>query len=315
MAPDNANPLVYEEEEVGHTWVPGDLTPYLLTACSGQAAPSSQEVLAAGRRSHAVRQLTAAALKSTSATIGSSSSHSGLLEAACQDHFTPVLFSHAPDLLFGEGFDGPGGVVEEMSPSTDFPDVEPIDPDEIYGLIQGISDPEHPLSLGQLRVVQRGDIWVGDRAPAASPTGQDGSSSDGAAGADGAIDSPWSGALLPPCEGAAIDIRPGDLLAQGGAHGLSLLSPVESPGIDVTIHLTPTIPHCSLAALIGLCVRARLDRALPSQYNVSVSIAPGAHSSEAALNRQLSDKERRTAAVENARLAATIDSCLSSCEN
>uniref|UniRef100_UPI00358F8C74 cytosolic iron-sulfur assembly component 2A-like isoform X2 n=1 Tax=Myxine glutinosa TaxID=7769 RepID=UPI00358F8C74 len=34
----------------------------------------------------------------------------------------------------------------------------------------------------------------------------------------------------------------------------------------VIIRFTPTIPHCSLATLIGLCLRVKLERSLPFKH-------------------------------------------------
>lgn len=36
----------------------------------------------------------------------------------------------------------------------------------------------------------------------------------------------------------------------------------------VLIEFTPTIPHCSMATLIGLCIRVRLLRSLPDRFKV-----------------------------------------------
>ena len=36
----------------------------------------------------------------------------------------------------------------------------------------------------------------------------------------------------------------------------------------VMIEFTPTIPHCSMATLIGLSIRVKLLRALPSRFKV-----------------------------------------------
>jgi len=36
----------------------------------------------------------------------------------------------------------------------------------------------------------------------------------------------------------------------------------------VVVRFTPTIPHCSMATLIGLCIRVRLIRALPDRFKV-----------------------------------------------
>ncbi|CAM9869035.1 unnamed protein product, partial [Hapterophycus canaliculatus] len=65
------------------------------------------------------------------------------------------------------------------------------------------------------------------------------------------------------------------------------------------------------ATLIGLCIRVKLLRSLPSRFKVKVRIAPGTHSSEAAVNRQLSDKERVAAALENSHLMAVVNKCTS----
>lgn len=48
----------------------------------------------------------------------------------------------------------------------------------------------------------------------------------------------------------------------------------------VHIHFTPTIPHCSMATLIGLAIRVKLLRSLPERFKVDVEITPGSHASE-----------------------------------
>ena len=103
-------------------------------------------------------------------------------------------------------------------------DLDPIDAQEVYDLISSISDPEHPLSLSQLSVVNLDDIHVLD----GRATGQKST---------------------------------------------------------VTIDITPTIPHCSMATLIGLCVRVRLERSLPSRFRVDVRVRKGTHQSETQVNR------------------------------
>ena len=71
---------------------------------------------------------------------------------------------------------------------------------------------------------------------------------------------------------------------------------------DIKVMFTPTIPHCSMATLIGLAIRVKLLRSLPDRFKVSVSISPGTHASEAAINKQLADKERVASALENGHL-------------
>ena len=78
----------------------------------------------------------------------------------------------------------------------------------------------------------------------------------------------------------------------------------------VSVHFTPTIPHCSMATLIGLCIRVKLLRSLPSRFKVDVNVTPGKHASEDAVNKQLNDKERVAAALENDNLLRTVNACL-----
>jgi len=119
-----------------------------------------------------------------------------------------------------------------------------VDAREIFDLIRDINDPEHPLTLEQLNVVQEELINVDDARN-------------------------------------MVDIR-----------------------------FTPTIPHCSMATLIGLAIRVKLLRSLPARFKVSVRITPGAHASETAINKQLADKERVAAALENSNLLQVVNQCL-----
>ncbi|KAI5290438.1 hypothetical protein KEM52_000445 [Ascosphaera acerosa] len=129
---------------------------------------------------------------------------------------------------------------------------EPIDEQEIYDLISTISDPEHPLSLGSLAVVNLPDIRITRTLP----------------------DAP------------------------------------SSPLRTVTVLITPTITHCSLATVIGLGVRVRLEQALPPRFRVDVRIKEGTHSTAAEVTKQLRDKERVAAALENATLMGVIGKML-----
>ncbi|EGI70089.1 PREDICTED: MIP18 family protein CG7949 [Acromyrmex echinatior] len=119
-----------------------------------------------------------------------------------------------------------------------------FDAREIFDIIRNINDPEHPLTLEELNVVEQNLIEVDDKRN------------------------------------------------------------------RVDVKFTPTIPHCSMATLIGLSIRVQLLRALPSRFKVSVEISPGTHVSEAAVNKQLADKERVAAALENSMLLGVINQCL-----
>ncbi|KAG8719801.1 Cytosolic iron-sulfur assembly component 2B [Ceratobasidium sp. 394] len=120
---------------------------------------------------------------------------------------------------------------------------EPIDAAEIFDLLRSINDPEHPLTLEQLKVISAEQITV-------------------------------------------------------------------SPN-HILVRFTPTIPHCSMATLIGLSMRVRLLRSLPNRYKVDIMIQEGTHQSENSVNKQLNDKERVAAALENTHLLGVVEQCLS----
>ncbi|XP_003230221.2 cytosolic iron-sulfur assembly component 2B [Anolis carolinensis] len=120
-----------------------------------------------------------------------------------------------------------------------------IDGREVFDLIRAISDPEHPLTLEELNVVEEARVKAND----ANST--------------------------------------------------------------VSVAFTPTIPHCSMATLIGLSIKVKLIRSLPERFKVDVHITQGTHASEHAVNKQLADKERVAAALENSHLLEVVNQCLS----
>ncbi|CAG9761254.1 unnamed protein product [Ceutorhynchus assimilis] len=124
--------------------------------------------------------------------------------------------------------------------------VDEFDQREIFDLIRNINDPEHPLTLEELHVVQ-----------------------------------------------------------------LDLIT-IENDRNSVHVSFTPTIPHCSMATLIGLSIRVKLLRCLPSRFKVKVEVTPGTHNAETQVNKQLADKERVAAALENSHLIKVINQCIDS---
>lgn len=80
-----------------------------------------------------------------------------------------------------------------------------------------------------------------------------------------------------------------------------------------TVLITPTITHCSLATVIGLGVRVRLEQSLPPRFRIDVRIKEGTHSSAEEVNKQLADKERVAAALENGTLMGVIAKMLETC--
>lgn len=71
----------------------------------------------------------------------------------------------------------------------------------------------------------------------------------------------------------------------------------------VLIRIRPTNPGCTLATLIGLCIMRKLDLEVPLDEEgfpkMQIEIEPGTHDSAEAITKQLNDKERRFAAMEN----------------
>ncbi|KAK6613582.1 hypothetical protein H4I95_01926 [Botrytis cinerea] len=82
-------------------------------------------------------------------------------------------------------------------------------------------------------------------------------------------------------------------------HPLSL----ESLGVvkleDVHLASPPDLTNPQHSTVIGLGVRVRLEQALPPGYRVEVKIKKDTHSQADEVNKQLADKERVAAALEN----------------
>ncbi|XP_067905156.1 cytosolic iron-sulfur assembly component 2B-like [Heterodontus francisci] len=147
---------------------------------------------------------------------------------------------NANPLIYGRSSERPLTVREQEEDVADA-----IDDREIFDLIRSINDPEHPLSLEELNVVEQLRVNVTDEEN------------------------------------------------------------------SVSVAFTPTIPHCSMATLIGLSIKVKLLRSLPARFKVDVHITPGTHASEHAVNKQLADKERVAAALENTHLLEVVNQCLS----
>lgn len=75
----------------------------------------------------------------------------------------------------------------------------------------------------------------------------------------------------------------------------------------VIVRFTPTVNHCSMATLIGLCIRVKLQRVLPPRFKIDVEVSEGAHDQEQGVNKQLNDKERVAAALDNSALLAVVN--------
>ncbi|BES90967.1 Family with sequence similarity 96, member A [Nesidiocoris tenuis] len=80
----------------------------------------------------------------------------------------------------------------------------------------------------------------------------------------------------------------------------------------VLIEITPTVPHCSLATLIGLCIVVKLQKNVPPhlRYKLRVMLKKGTHVSEEDFIKQINDKERVAAAMEVNELKAAVSKCI-----
>jgi metal-sulfur cluster biosynthetic enzyme len=74
----------------------------------------------------------------------------------------------------------------------------------------------------------------------------------------------------------------------------------------VKVLYTPTIPHCSMAQMIGLMLKVKLLRSVSGRYRIDVKVTPETHVSELDINKQLRDKERVAAALENPSIMRVI---------
>lgn len=86
----------------------------------------------------------------------------------------------------------------------------------------------------------------------------------------------------------------------------------KSPGrFLIKVTFVPTVPHCSLATLIGLCIRTKLLQELPEgKFKIDLFIKEGSHSTADEITKQINDKERVAAALENPNLKSTVDECI-----
>lgn len=92
--------------------------------------------------------------------------------------------------------------------------------------------------------------------------------------------------------------------------GVFVQNPTVGNVNTVRVEFNPTVPHCSLATLIGLCIRIKLERCIPQQIKLDIYIKKGAHATEDEINKQINDKERIAAAMENPNLKEMVENCI-----
>ncbi|TNV75530.1 hypothetical protein FGO68_gene7357 [Halteria grandinella] len=118
--------------------------------------------------------------------------------------------------------------------------------EEVYDIIRTIQDPEKPLSLEDLGVVQDDLITVYQDSLDSPPT--------------------------------------------------------------ITIIWVPTTPDCHLATTIALCLRTKLFRELSCKdAKIDILVQEGKHTIKDQIDKQVNDKERVLAAMENEAIRAAIE--------
>lgn len=80
-----------------------------------------------------------------------------------------------------------------------------------------------------------------------------------------------------------------------------------SPVKNVKVYFRPTIPHCSMASLIGLAIKIQLLKHISCEYCITVLVSSNGHVQEKDLNKQLNDKDRVFAAMESENVMALIN--------
>ncbi|KAF2073948.1 hypothetical protein CYY_004735 [Polysphondylium violaceum] len=88
----------------------------------------------------------------------------------------------------------------------------------------------------------------------------------------------------------------------------------ENDYCTIKIYFTPTVPHCHLAPTIGLCIREKLNLLLPKKSKIEILIKPGTHQTEDTINKQVNDKERYIAAMENKEIKKLVLECIEETE-
>ncbi|KAM9953498.1 hypothetical protein ACTFIW_006860 [Dictyostelium discoideum] len=78
----------------------------------------------------------------------------------------------------------------------------------------------------------------------------------------------------------------------------------------IKILFQPTVPHCHLAPTIALCIREKIKEYLPKRSKIEIYIKKGTHQTEDEINKQINDKERIIAALENPEIFQLVKKCI-----
>ena len=79
--------------------------------------------------------------------------------------------------------------------------------------------------------------------------------------------------------------------------------------VNVEVTWVPTSPTCGFALNIALCIRAKLEKEFSQKHwmKVDIFVQEGKHNSKQAIDKQVNDKERVSAAMENEAVRSAIE--------
>jgi len=79
--------------------------------------------------------------------------------------------------------------------------------------------------------------------------------------------------------------------------------------VNYGIVWVPTTPSCGFALNIALCIRTKLERELSVKQfaKIDIFVQEGKHDNKEAIDRQVNDKERVCAALENEDVKGAIE--------
>ena len=164
-------------------------------------------------------------------------------------------------------------------------------------MIRDIKDPEHPHTLEELNVVRESDITLTHpSSPSSQPSPSHNSQS--------------SAGTHTAREASSTSRQP--LATTDSATSANFDD--DDREVWIRVQFTPTVPHCSLATLIGLCLRVKLERTLQRNFKLDIFVNEGTHSIEGDVNKQINDKERVAAAMENLNLREMVEECIKEAE-
>ena len=161
---------------------------------------------------------------------------------------------------------------------------------DLVDLIRDIKDPEHPHTLEELNVVKEGDITIRHPPPP--------------------FPFPNPGPSHNISQSSGTSHRQPDIATSTAAS----TDFGDDQEVWIRVQFTPTVPHCSLATLIGLCLRVKLERTLQRNFKLDIFVNEGSHSIEGDVNKQINDKERVAAAMENPNLRELVEECIKEIE-